>query len=163
MSARVKFNHKWFTDLTMRELYALMVLRDDVFVVGQKITAENELDGQDPQCVHIIGRLGVDEEGGGAGFDGKGRVVATARLFMAKDPVKVGRIAVAVDLQRKGVGTALMRYVHELLGGREGVMSAQQYLESWYAELGWQRVGDVYDEADIPHVRMVRPGSGVED
>lgn len=126
------------------ELHDILWLRNEVFVVGQKITMEAEVDGLDPECVHVVG---VDESG---------RTVATARLFMAKDPIKVGRIAVARDLQGHGLGTALMHHVHEVMGDRPGAMSAQDYLRKWYGSLGWVADSDVYDEAGIPHVHMVR-------
>lgn len=134
-----------FAELTLRELHDILWLRNEVFVFGQKITEEPEVDGRDPECVHVFGRT---EDG---------RVVATARLFMASDPVKVGRVAVAMDLQRSGTGTALMAYVHQTIGSRPAALSAQDYLRRWYTRLGWQAKGGVYDEAGIPHVTMVRP------
>lgn len=143
----VTFTHKPFAALTLRELYELLVLRDLVFVVGQKITAEPEVDGHDPECVHVLGR------------DETGAMVATARLFLGHDPVKVGRVAVRTDRQRTGLGRQLMAHVHDILGDRPGAMSAQAHLGPWYTSLGWQQVGDVYVEAEIPHVKMVRPGA----
>lgn len=139
------FTHKPFGALGLRELHDLLWLRNEVFVFGQKITDEPEVDGRDPECVHVIGRTP------------DGRVVATARLFMGKDPVKVGRVAVAIDLQRSGAGTALMAHVHRVIGDRPAALSAQDYLRGWYARLGWQAQGEVYDEAGIPHIYMTRP------
>ena len=43
-----------------------------------------------------------------------------------------------------------------IIGDRPAAMSAQAHLEAWYTRVGWQRVGDVYDEANIPHVKMIR-------
>ena len=144
----IRYQHAPFDELTLMQLHDILWLRNDVFVVGQKITSEPEVDGLDPQCVHV---WGVDEGG---------RTVATARLFMAKDPVKVGRIAVARGLQGQGVGTELMGYVHQVMGGRAGALSAQEYLREWYGSLGWVADSDVYDEAGIPHVHMSRAASG---
>lgn len=142
------FDHKRFDDLTLRELYAVLQLRDEVFVVGQKITAEPEVDGLDPQCVHVMGR------------NAAGRLVTTARLFMDESPIVVGRVAVANSAQRRGVGTQMMRYVHDIIGDRPARLSAQAHLESWYAGLGWIAYGDPYFEANIPHQGMKRPGKG---
>ena len=145
------FVHRPFAELSLRELHDLLWLRNEVFVVGQQITAEAEVDGLDPQCVHVIGR-----DASGDGGDG-GRIVATARIFLDKDPAKVGRVAVARDLQHSGLGTALMIYVRDVvLAGRPSSMSAQRYLEAWYTRLGWRTVGAPYVEAEIPHVWMVR-------
>jgi predicted GNAT family N-acyltransferase len=140
----VRFRGRTYAALTKRDLYDLLCLRDEVFVVGQGITAEAEADGKDPECLHVVGR------------DAKGRAVATARLFLRERPIVVGRIAVHPSLQRKGVGTLLMAFVHRLLAGRAAEMSAQAHLRPWYERLGWKAVGRVYDEAGIPHVRMVR-------
>ena len=144
MSDPVQFSHKPFADLTLMELHDLFWLRNEVFVFYQKITAESEIDGRDPEAVHILGRAA------------DGTMVATARLFMDGDVVKVGRVAVHQDLHRGGVGTALMQYAHEVIGTRPAALSAQAYLRAWYQRLGWQPVGDAYDEAEIPHVYMER-------
>ena len=133
---------KTFDELTRMELYELMVLRNRVFVVGQKITAEAEVDGLDPQCHHVLMRL-------------DGELVGTARLFWDEDPIKVGRICVDTSTQRRGLGTEMMKAVQEYLGRRPAAMHAQQYLEKWYESLGWQRRGEVFEEAEIPHVKMV--------
>jgi ElaA protein len=142
------FSHRPFAALSVLEFHDVVRLRDEVFVVQQRITAEAEVDGKDPECVHVMGRLPG------------GDLAATARVFAGREPVKVGRVAVRPDLQRRGAGTALMRYVHGVIGGRPAVLSAQAYLEAWYARLGWKREGGVYDEAGIPHVRMTRGAGG---
>lgn len=144
MSIELVFDHRPFAALTLDELYAILWLRDIVFVVGQKITDECEVDGLDPQCTHVLGR------------NAAGEVVATARLFLGHDPVKVGRVAVRTDLQRSGAGSRLMAYVNGVIGDRPGKMSAQAHLEPWYARMGWTRVGEVYLEAGILHCTMVR-------
>lgn len=151
---RLHFDHKPFAQLQLLDLYELLWLRDEVFVVGQRITAESEVDGLDPECVLVYGRL-VDDTGRPTG-----RVVATARLFELEGVVKVGRVAVAPRLQRRGVGRLLMQYVHEVMGDRPGKMSAQAHLRDWYSSLGWQAQGNTYMEADIPHVTMIRKADG---
>jgi ElaA protein len=132
---------KHFDELTAREVYDLMHLRDLVFVVGQKITAVPEVDGLDPQCAHA--RCFVD-----------GKLVGTARIFVDEDPMVVGRVAVHPDYQRQGIGTKLMEHVQAWLDGRAAELHAQAYLEQWYARLGWERFGDEFMEAEIPHVMM---------
>ena len=128
------------------ELYEVLCLRDLVFVVGQKITAVPEVDGEDPSFHHLIGR------------DQMGRVIATARLSLDDTPIKLGRVAVRDDLQRTGIGSALMREAQRIIGRRPATMNAQAHLEPWYASLGWKREGPVFLEAEIDHVRMVWPG-----
>lgn len=138
-----RFEIKPFHLLTLDELYAVMQLRDIVFVVGQKITAASEIDGLDPQCHHAML------------WDGD-RLVGTARVFADRDPCVVGRVAVHTQRQREGLGTTLMQHVQRWLGTRPAELHAQSHLEGWYASLGWTRHGNEFVEAEIPHVTMRR-------
>jgi ElaA protein len=153
MAAGEAVEIKPFDALTVRELHACLKLRGEVFVVGQGICSLPDVDDDDPRCHHAL--LWVGEA-----------LAGTARL-LAKDggrTIKVGRVAVGKPWRGKGVGVALMRGVQGWIAhepGRVGVMSAQAYLERWYTALGWQRVGDVYEEAGIDHVEM-RWGEGVQ-
>jgi ElaA protein len=130
-----------FDRLSAPELYEILCLRARVFVVGQKITLEADPDGRDPQCEHLMLREG-------------GRLVGTARVFTAERPQVVGRVAVDVDCQRRGLGTRLMLAMQQHLGASPALMHAQQYLEPWYHRLGWRRAGATFMEAGIPHVTM---------
>jgi ElaA protein len=131
-----------FEELSLNELYGILHLRDLVFVVGQKITSEPEVDGRDPLCAHAML------------YDGA-QLVGTARVFLSEDPAVVGRVAVRPDRQGEGLGTVLMEQVQQALGARKAELHAQAHLEAWYTRLGWRRVGDVFVEAEIPHVMMV--------
>ncbi|MEM1350224.1 MAG: GNAT family N-acetyltransferase [Myxococcota bacterium] len=134
---------KTYDELTKDELYGLMCLRDTVFVVGQKITAVAEVDGLDPECAHAL-------------FSVDGELVGTARIFHERDPAVVGRVAIHTAQQRRGLGSVLMRCVQEWLGHeRAAELHAQAHLETWYASLGWARVGEAFEEAGIPHVTML--------
>lgn len=145
--AELTFDIVPFDDLTAREVYDLLHLRDVVFVVGQKITAVPEVDGLDPECAH-------------ARAFRNGTLVGTARIFIHERPLVVGRVAVHPDVQRAGIGTHLMQYVQQWLGARGAELHAQSYLETWYASLGWERFGDEFIEAEIPHVMMRWPAQG---
>lgn len=140
----VELDIRRFDDLSTREIYDVLHLRDVVFVVGQKITAVPEVDGRDPECAHVRAFA-------------EGRLVGTARLFIHEDPILVGRVAVHPDLQREGIGTRMMQFVNEWLGDRRAELHAQAYLEEWYTRLGWHRFGQPFEEADIPHVMMRWP------
>ena len=142
----LRFDIVPFDELSSRELYDLLHLRDVVFVVGQKITAVPEVDGLDPRCAHA--RAFNDD-----------RVVGTARIFVNEHPMVVGRVAVHPDFQRQGIGSQLMQHVQAWLGSRAAELHAQAYLEEWYAGLGWERFGDPFDEAEIVHVMMRWPAS----
>ena len=133
-----------FDALELLELYGILHLRDRVFVVGQGITAEPEVDGRDPECHHVLCHQGPT-------------LVGTARVFVAASPLMVGRIAVDPARQRCGVGTWMMRQIQAWLGPRPAEMHAQAYLEGWYARLGWARCGEPFVEAEIDHVPMRWP------
>ena len=140
----LSFICKPFRALTLLELHDVLWLRELVFVVGQKITVESEIDGEDPAHDHVLGR------------DELGALIATARLRFDHEVVKVGRIAVHPERQRRGVGGSLMQAIDGFLGHRAAEMHAQAHLESLYGALGWRRVGDPFLEAGIDHLRMVR-------
>ncbi len=139
MSHRVEI--KPFAAMTLDELYKVLWLRDIVFVVGQKITSESEVDGRDPECHHAM--LWQDD-----------RVIGTARVFADCDPNIVGRVAIHTDFQRQGLGSELMEHIQTWLTGRPAELHAQAHLEDWYRSLGWTRNSDVFMEAEIPHVTM---------
>lgn len=136
------FEIKPFEALTLRELHDIFWLRNVVFVVGQQITAEPEVDGRDPECEHALYYVGE-------------RLVGTARVFHRARPQVVGRVAVHPDAQGEGHGTRMMEHIQAHLGDAPAELHAQAHLEAWYTRLGWRRVGDVFVEAEIPHVMMV--------
>ena len=138
---------KAFDALSLQELHACLKLRGEVFVVGQKICAVPDVDAFDPQCRHAM--VWQDQV-----------LVGTARLLAIDGgrAIKVGRLAVDEAYRGRGVGGALMRAAQGWIvaqPGRSGVMSAQRYLEDWYAALGWRAEGEHYAEAGIDHVKMV--------
>ena len=144
MSDGIDFLFKSFDELSKAELYDVLWLRDRVFVVGQKITALSEIDGEDPDWHHLLAYQ-------------HSNLIGYARLKWDKDPVKIGRIAIDTPLQNRGLGTVLMHEIHRLLGSRRGFMHAQAYLRTWYEQLGWRVCGSAFDEADIRHLPMERP------
>lgn len=140
---------KPFDALSLQELHACLLLRAEIFVVDQRICVEADPDEFDPLCHHVLCWIGQSLAG-------------TARLLPIEDGrvIKVGRVAVHRDHQRRGLGSAMMRSVQDWIAvepGRSGVMSAQAYLERWYAALGWRREGGNYIEAEIDHLRMTYP------
>jgi len=145
MASELDVDIRPYEDLTRDELHEILELRCRVFVVGQEITGVPEIDGRDSECAHAMAREG-------------GELVGTARIFAEREPVKVGRVAAARDRQREGIGTAVMEAVQEWLGERPAELHAQKYLEDWYTSLGWERRGEEFLEAEIPHVRLVWNG-----
>ena len=134
-----------FNELSLDELYAIVALREQVFVVEQKC-AYLDADGVDPQCRHL---WAVED----------GRIVAYLRLIPAGvkyDEVAIGRVIVAAEARGTGLGKELMKRGLALAGAAPVRLGAQAHLERFYGELGFRRVSDVYDEDGIPHVEMLR-------
>lgn len=142
---------KNYDSLTRDELYAVLQLRNRVFVAQQEITDEPDVDGRDPACHHALMWRSTPDNA---------QLVGTARLFMDKTPAVVGRVAVHPDHQRRGIGTRLMKGIQQFLGSRPAELHAQAYLEDWYSHLGWERQGEPFMEAGIEHVLMRRSSDG---
>ena len=149
-----KTNLRWvtksFTELNTNELYDLLKLRSEVFVVEQKCIFL-DIDNNDRKAFHTIGLIG-DE------------VVATTRLFekdiMYDGYQSIGRVVSASKHRGLGIGKALMQYsiseCERLFGKGPIKIGAQLYLKKFYSEQGFEQSGDVYLEDDIDHIPMIR-------
>ncbi len=121
-------------------------LRTRVFVQEQGIPVQEEWDADDATALHAVA------------YNRLGQPVATGRLLQPRPGVaKVGRIAVHEVLRGSGVGQALMRALLEAArqrGDAECVLSAQRSAENFYARMGFEPVGEPYDEVGIAHIGM---------
>ena len=144
-----------FDQLALRELYALLALRAEVFVVEQTC-AYQDIDGRDPEAWHLLGWVGGEDPA---------PLLAYARLFAPGAryaEASVGRIVTAPAVRGRGLGRELVARAIEECRARFGPapirISAQAHLQRFYAEQGFAAEGPLYDEDGIPHVQMVRPG-----
>jgi len=141
---------KTFAELTVNELYDLLKLRSEVFVVEQKCIFL-DIDNNDQKAYHTIGYIG-DE------------VVATTRLFdkniMYDGYQSIGRVVGSPRHRGLGIGKALMQYsiqeCERLFGKGPIKIGAQLYLKKFYGEQGFEQSGDMYLEDEIDHIPMVR-------
>lgn len=141
-----------FDGLTTRELYAILAARVAVFVVEQDCPYQ-EADGLDPVCVHLWAANAV------------GEIAAYARLTPPASRFaepSIGRVLTALPYRRTGLGRDLMRRTLQLaerqFPKRPLRISAQQYLQRFYAAFGFEFVRGPYPEDGIPHIEMLRPG-----
>ncbi len=138
-----------FEALSAGELYALLRLRQQVFVVEQRCVYL-DCDGLDPACFHVLGR------------SDDGALAAYARLVppgVAFAEASIGRVVTAPAARGGGRGRSLMveaiREARAAFGPGPIKIGAQRYLTRFYLELGFRSLADDYDEDGIPHVHMV--------
>lgn len=145
----IHWHTKIFNELTVEELYDILKLRTDIFVVEQNC-AYPELDDKDKKCLHIYATV-------------KGKVVASSRIVppgLSYPQISIGRVAVHPDYRKGGTGRALMQHsiekIAEEFGEQDIQIGAQCYLRGFYESLGFESASDDYVEDGIPHVDMIR-------
>ncbi len=139
---------RWFEfeQLTTQQLYDVLRLRCDVFVVEQKC-AYQDLDGIDQQSWHLLG------------FAGK-QLVAYARVFVSQERTVIGRIVTDLSCRGTGLGRHLVLQAKAFIKAhperfpRQMYMMAQQHLEGFYQKLGFETTSEPYDEDGILHIDM---------
>ncbi len=140
---------KTFQKLTTQELYDVLQLRSEVFVVEQDCVYQ-DLDGKDQNALHVVGYKGEN-------------VVAYTRLFKPGyyfDEASIGRVVVKDSERQHQCGYDIMNASIEAVKNhyKTGIIkiSAQIYLKRFYNNLGFKEVGEEYLEDGIPHVGMLR-------
>ncbi|MGN0702806.1 MAG: GNAT family N-acetyltransferase [Lentihominibacter sp.] len=140
---------KGFNELSVRELYELLKLRQDVFVIEQTCIYP-DMDGCDFVCYHVLER---DETGELAGYL---RILPPGQTF---DTVAIGRVLVREDARGRGAArslmTAALQFIRDTLTQRQVKLSAQQYLIGFYESLGFDIISEGYVEDGIPHIDMM--------
>lgn len=139
---------KAFDQLSLQELYTILTLRTNVFVVEQACPYP-ELDGKDPNCLHLLGTI-------------NGELVAYLRILPAGlryDEVSIGRVVIKPSHRGKGLGRLMMEQAIHCITNEwkesQIKIGAQAYLEKFYQSLGFEPVSEVYLEDDIPHLDML--------
>ncbi|NSL88875.1 GNAT family N-acetyltransferase [Chitinophaga sp. Mgbs1] len=146
----MNWDFKTFGELTINELYDILRLRSEVFVVEQNC-AYQDLDDYDQQAYHLMGR------------DANGQLLAYTRIFapgIKYEESSIGRVVTSPKARGTGAGRQLMEKSLSTLENTFGKIAvkigAQQYLERFYASLGFVSTSEPYLEDGIWHVEMVR-------
>ena len=142
---------KKFEALTPYELYNIMWLRNEVFVVEQNCVYQ-DADYKDQKGWHL---MGVDEEG---------RLMAYVRLLPVgvsyESEPSIGRVVTNPAARGTGVGRELMQIAIEqckaLFGNTAIKIGAQYYLLKFYSSLGFEQTSEIYLEDNIEHIEMIR-------
>ncbi|ANS75931.1 GNAT family acetyltransferase [Paenibacillus yonginensis] len=144
----MEWNLKSFDQLTGTEVYKILQLRMNVFMLEQNCLYP-EVDDKDQASHHLF--LAAD-----------GEIAAYCRILprgVSYPQASIGRVLVNPSYRRRGLAQELMRIALEFLKEEwhetEVKIQAQHYLESFYGTFGFRPVSDVYPEDGIPHVDMV--------
>ena len=145
----MNWHTKSFTALSTDELYKILQLRSAVFVVEQNCPYQ-DMDDKDMKAIHLWGS------------DNNGNVTAYCRLLpegVSYTEPSIGRVATALTIRNTGTGRVLMQkaitYIHDNWNKPAIRISAQLYLDKFYTSLGFEKVGEPYQEDDIPHIEML--------
>ena len=140
---------KKFKDLTTQELYDILQLRSEVFVVEQDCVYQ-DIDSKDQKALHIIGYK-------------NDRVVAYTRIFKPGDYfdlASIGRVVVSQKERDNKYGYDIMKAsikaIKDIFNESTIKISAQYYLKQFYSNLEFKQVGVEYLEDGIPHIAMVK-------
>lgn len=141
---------KPFEELNIRELYEIMALRSEVFVVEQNCVYQ-DLDFKDQRAMHCQGIF-------------EGKIAAYTRIFNMNQSfegyLSIGRVIVSPHFRKYGFGKQIMEYsiqqCYERFGHLPIKIGAQSYLERFYSDLGFKTIGVDYLEDGIPHKLMVK-------
>jgi ElaA protein len=142
---------KYFEELSLKELYEIGRLRQEVFVLEQNCPYV-DFDGKDYFCYHLMG------------MDDLGKLVAYSRIvpkgISYEDYISIGRVITSGLVRKSGLGRILMQEsisaCEKLFGKYDIKISAQTYLLKFYQSLDFESTGKEYLEDDIPHTEMIR-------
>jgi len=143
---------KSFNQLYTDELYELLKLRVDVFVVEQNCPYP-EIDGKDrhPKTLHLSGK------------EKDGALIAYLRILppgLSFTEVSIGRVVVAKESRGEGISDTLLKnaldQIHQVWPGKNIRIGAQVYLKKFYESHGFEAISKSYLEDGIPHIDMIR-------
>ncbi|MCL2199464.1 MAG: GNAT family N-acetyltransferase [Defluviitaleaceae bacterium] len=138
---------KWFMG-TKDDLTDAYTIRRDVFCGEQSCPEDEEFDGSDGSCVHLV--MYEDD-----------LPVATGRIMIGDDFFKIGRVATIMTHRGRGIATSLMQTLIGAcvsMGGHRQIINAQIVAKGFYEKLGFTPYGEEFEEAGIPHIAMERFG-----
>lgn len=140
---------KSFSELSTTELYKILQLRSEVFVVEQDCVYQ-DIDFKDQKSLHVIG-LKND------------KIIAYTRIFKSGDyfeKASIGRVVVAENERINKYGYQIMaasiEAISTIFNETEIKISAQKYLKKFYESLGFNMIGEEYLEDGIPHIAMIK-------
>ena len=148
MKEEIKWELKKFKELAVEELYDILRLRSEVFVVEQNCVFL-DMDNRDHESYHLQGRA-------------EGNLIVYVRILppgLAYDEPSIGRVVSSPSYRGKGAGIELMKTAiketRRLFGNLSIMIGAQLYLKQFYENLGFNKCSEIYLEDDIDHIKMI--------
>ncbi|MBH2005498.1 MAG: GNAT family N-acetyltransferase [Sphingobacteriia bacterium] len=148
MSSAIQWVIKAFEELTPHELYSIIRLRNEVFVVEQQCIFQ-DADNKDQESYHLM-------------YCQDDQLIAYCRLLppgLAYNEMSIGRVVSSPAARRTGAGRELISMAieqcYKYFGRGPIRIGAQLYLKKFYASFGFVETGEVYLEDGIEHVEMV--------
>ncbi|WP_317167591.1 GNAT family N-acetyltransferase [Chryseobacterium sp. c4a] len=145
---KIEFFIKSFEELSTIELYNILKLRSEIFIIEQNCVYQ-DIDDKDLKCHHLMCLV----DGNLAGYT---RIVPHGLTY---EDASIGRVVIGTAYRGLGLGKQLMEHsikgCQDILKESKIRISAQLYLLKFYNALGFKEVGDPYDEDGIPHIEMV--------
>ena len=139
---------KKFSELDTEDLYQILRLRSEVFVVEQDCVYQ-DIDNKDQNAIHLY-------------YKENDKIVAYTRIFKTGDYYEnpcIGRVVVSKKNRGNDLGKKIMidsmEYIKHNIKGEKIELSAQKYLDKFYKDLGFYKIGEDYLEDGIPHQRMI--------
>ncbi|EIJ38166.1 putative acyltransferase [Galbibacter orientalis DSM 19592] len=140
---------KSFSAITKEELYEMLQLRSEVFVVEQDCVYQ-DIDYKDQKALHVLGKK-------------EGKLVAYTRIFNSGDYFdnpSIGRVIVKMEERKFGYGHTIMKAsieaIYERFEKQDIEISAQCYLRKFYNSHGFTQTSEEYLEDGIPHIKMIK-------
>jgi ElaA protein len=148
MEEAITWKLKKFNDLSAKELYEILRLRSEVFVVEQNCVFL-DMDNRDQESYHLQGIVGE-------------KLVVYVRILppgLAYEEPSIGRVVSSPSYRRKGAGIELMKTAiketRNIFGNLSIMIGAQLYLKQFYENLGFNKCSEIYLEDEIDHIKMI--------
>ena len=126
-----------------KDFQMCLAIRRQIFIIGQNISEKLEMDDDTISATSFLAMVSSEP-------------VGTARFRHTEIGVKLERFAVMKTARNFGVGTALVLFILNQLKNEKIIyLNAQESVISFYSKLGFEKVGDIFIEAEIPHQKMI--------
>lgn len=156
MTQSISWQVKHFNELSLDQLYSLLKLRVDIFIVEQNcpypdLDSEEHCLDRHPETRHLLGY--VDNK-----LSAYVRILSRGQSYPAH--ISIGRVVTVSTLRGAGLGHQLMSKAlsvcQQYFPAENIKISAQQHLKHYYQQHGFEQVSDMYLEDNIPHIAMIK-------